>query len=60
LALAQAAMGEFYNRIGVLGAHVDIFTKAGITATGLYLFCIGAIMQFFPQLGAKKPAAAQQ
>jgi phosphatidylcholine synthase len=54
LAIAQAAMAAFYDRIGVLGEHVDIFTKIGITATGIYLFCIGAILQAFPKLGAKK------
>ena len=53
-AAAQAAMAAFYDRIGVLGEHVDIFTKIGITATGIYLFCIGAILQAFPKLGAKK------
>ncbi|TGP16216.1 phosphatidylcholine/phosphatidylserine synthase, partial [Mesorhizobium sp. M1D.F.Ca.ET.234.01.1.1] len=26
----------------------------GITITGLYLACIGGIMQMFPNLGAKK------
>ncbi|TIP68983.1 MAG: phosphatidylcholine/phosphatidylserine synthase, partial [Mesorhizobium sp.] len=26
----------------------------GITVTGLYLACIGGIMQLFPTLGAKK------
>lgn len=54
LAIAQSAMAVFYDRIGVLGEHVDIFTKIGITATGIYLFCIGAILQAFPKLGAKK------
>jgi phosphatidylcholine synthase len=28
--------------------------KIGIAATGVYLFCIGGIMQFFPNLGRKK------
>ena len=55
LAIAQAAMAAFYDRIGVLGEHVDIFTKAGITITGIYLFCIGAVLQAFPKLGAKSP-----
>lgn len=54
LALAQAALAAFYNRIGVLGEHVDIVTKSGIAITGIYLFCIGGIMQIFPKLGAKK------
>ncbi|RVC56624.1 phosphatidylcholine/phosphatidylserine synthase, partial [Mesorhizobium sp. M4B.F.Ca.ET.088.02.2.1] len=31
-------------------------TKVGITVTGLYLACIGGIMQFFPRLGAKPGA----
>jgi len=53
LALGQAALAAFYEEIGVLGEHVDVFTKAGITVTSIYLFCIGAVMQFFPRLGAK-------
>jgi phosphatidylcholine synthase len=54
LALAQSALAQFYDQIGVLGEQVSIFTKIGITVTGIYLFCIGAVMQVFPQLGAKK------
>jgi phosphatidylcholine synthase len=54
LALAEAALAEFYSKIGVLAVNVNLFTKIGIAATGLYLFCIGGIMQFFPGLGAKK------
>jgi len=54
LALAQAALAAFYDQIGVLGAQVSTFIKIGITITGLYLACIGGIMQFFPNLGAKK------
>ncbi|MGB6118903.1 MAG: phosphatidylcholine/phosphatidylserine synthase [Mesorhizobium sp.] len=53
LALAQAALAAFYQEIGVLGEHVDTFTKAGVIATSIYLFCIGAVLQFFPKLGAK-------
>lgn len=30
------------------------WVKIGIVATSLYLFCIGAVMQFFPRLGAKE------
>ena len=54
LALAQSAMASFYDQIGVLGEQVSVFTKIGITATSLYLASIGAIMQLFPNLGAKK------
>jgi len=54
LALAQAALAAFYDKIGVLGEQVSNFTKIGITITGLYLACIGGIMQMFPNLGAKK------
>jgi len=54
LALAESALAEFYNQIGVLAENVSVFTKIGIAGTGLYLFCIGGIMQFFPMLGAKK------
>ena len=55
LALAQAALAAFYDKIGVLGEQVSNFTKIGITITGLYLACIGGVMQMFPSLGAKKP-----
>jgi phosphatidylcholine synthase len=54
LALAQAALAAFYDQIGVLGEQVSTFIKIGITITGLYLASIGGIMQFFPNLGAKK------
>jgi phosphatidylcholine synthase len=54
LALAESALAEFYNQIGVLAENVSVFTKIGIAGTGLYLFSIGGIMQFFPMLGAKK------
>lgn len=54
LALAESALAQFYSKIGVLAENVSQFTKVGITVTGLYLFCIGGIMQFFPNLGAKK------
>ncbi len=54
LALAQAALADFYDQIGVLGEQVSLFTKIGITVTGVYLFCIGGIMQLFPNLGARK------
>ena len=53
LAIAQSAMAQFYDRIGVLGEEVDAFTKTGIIVTSIYLFCIGAVLQFFPKLGAK-------
>ncbi|TPJ73017.1 phosphatidylcholine/phosphatidylserine synthase [Mesorhizobium sp. B2-6-2] len=54
LALAQAALAAFYDKIGVLGEQVSNFTKIGITISGLYLASIGGIMQMFPNLGAKK------
>jgi len=56
LALAQAALAEFYSQIGVLDANVSQFTKIGIAVTSIYLFCIGGIMQLFPRLGAREPA----
>lgn len=56
LALAQAALTAWYNQIGVQPSDVSSFTKLGITATGIYLFCIGGVMQLLPWLGAKKPA----
>jgi phosphatidylcholine synthase len=52
--LAEAALAEFYSQIGVLAANVNEFTKFGIAITGIYLFCIGGIMQMFPTLGLKK------
>jgi phosphatidylcholine synthase len=54
LALAEAALAAFYNQIGVLAENVNLFTKLGIAVAGIYLFCIGAIMQMFPDLGARK------
>ena len=54
LALAQSALANFYDRIGVLSANVGIFAKVGIASTGIYLFFIGGIMQLFPNLGARK------
>ncbi len=54
LALAEAALAAFYNQIGVLAEQVNLFTKLGIAITGVYLFCIGAVMQLFPNLGARK------
>jgi phosphatidylcholine synthase len=55
LALAEAALAAWYNRMGLLAEQVSLFTKLGISITSLYLFCIGAIMQAFPNLGARKP-----
>ncbi|MFC5386323.1 phosphatidylcholine synthase [Aquamicrobium segne] len=54
LALAESALAQFYSQIGILAENVSQFTKVGISATGLYLFCIGAIMQLFPKLGARR------
>lgn len=54
MALAQAYLASFYSQIGVLAEQVSLFIKIGIAATGLYLFSIGGIMQFFPNLGARK------
>jgi phosphatidylcholine synthase len=54
LALLQSTLAAFYNQIGVLGEHVGLFTKVGVAATGIYLFCIGGVMQLFPGLGRKQ------
>lgn len=54
LALAQAALAAWYNQIGVLAESVSDVTKIGIAVTGLYLFCIGGVMQVFPRLGANR------
>ncbi len=56
LALAQATLASFYNQIGVETSDVGLFTKIGIAITGSYLFCIGGVMQFFPNLGRKGEA----
>ncbi|MCZ2328259.1 phosphatidylcholine/phosphatidylserine synthase [Bartonella sp. F2] len=34
--------------------NVPYWIKIGISVTGVYIYCIGAIMQLFPQLGAQK------
>ncbi|WP_420962399.1 phosphatidylcholine synthase [Brucella sp. IR073] len=31
-----------------------LWVRIGISVTGLYLYCIGAVMQFFPNLGASR------
>lgn len=38
----------------VQNMHAGWLVKAGIAATGIYLFAIGAIMQAFPDLGHKR------
>jgi phosphatidylcholine synthase len=53
LALAESYLAQFYTQIGVLAANVSAFTKVGIAVTSIYLFFIGGIMQFFPNLGGK-------
>jgi phosphatidylcholine synthase len=44
--------------LGLLALTMQLDTppwvQVSIAATGLYLFCIGGVMQFFPQLGARK------
>jgi phosphatidylcholine synthase len=57
LALAQAALAAFYDQIGVETSDVGLFTKIGVAVTGIYLFCIGGVMQRFPRLGARKDTA---
>jgi phosphatidylcholine synthase len=54
LALGEAALAAWYNQIGLLAENVSFFTKVGISVTSIYLFCIGGVMQLFPNLGAKK------
>ena len=53
IALAESYLAQFYTQIGVLAENVSAFTKVGIGISGVYLFCIGGIMQLFPRLGAK-------
>ncbi|GAB1582127.1 phosphatidylcholine synthase [Phyllobacterium phragmitis] len=35
--------------------EAPLWVRIGISVTGIYLYCIGAIMQFFPQLGHRGP-----
>lgn len=53
LALAEAWLASFYSQFGVLPSDVNSFTKIGIAVTGIYLFCIGGVMQLFPSLGRR-------
>ncbi|PZO79451.1 MAG: phosphatidylcholine synthase [Mesorhizobium amorphae] len=57
LALAEAWLASFYNQFGVTPSDVSTFTKIGIAVTGVYLFCIGGVMQLFPNLGRRKDLA---
>ena len=34
--------------------HAPLWLKAGVVITGAYLFCIGGIMQLFPNLGRRE------
>lgn len=36
--------------------EAPLWVRIGITATGVYLYCIGIVMQFFPKLGLKAVA----
>ncbi len=54
--LVWAALGAYAL---LRGLQPELWVKAGIAATSIYLFCIGGVMQFFPNLGAK-PASAQE
>ena len=36
--------------------EAPLWVRIGITATGVYLYCIGIVMQFFPKLGLKATA----
>ena len=38
----------------VQAMEASVIVKAGIAVTGIYLFCIGGIMQLFPKLGTRK------
>jgi phosphatidylcholine synthase len=37
----------------IQGMDADRWIRVSVGLSGLYLFCIGAIMQFFPGLGAR-------
>ncbi len=41
----------------VQGMDADMWVRIGTAVTGAYLFVIGAVMQFFPRLGAKGSAS---
>ncbi|PYE88246.1 phosphatidylcholine synthase [Phyllobacterium leguminum] len=34
--------------------QAPLWVRIGISITGIYLYCIGAVMQFFPKLGASR------
>jgi phosphatidylcholine synthase len=40
--------------------QVEYWARAAITVTGIYLFCIGGVMQFFPALGARPASESEQ
>ncbi len=65
--LLQAAIRNYYGQTGAaeheqafFAYYLDLVLKWGITITGIYLFCIGAVLQFFPNLGAKPEHPATQ
>ncbi|EFG9152725.1 phosphatidylcholine/phosphatidylserine synthase [Escherichia coli] len=65
LYLLQAAVRYYYGLTGAaehemasFAYYLDLFTKVGITVTGVYLFCIGAVLQAFPNLGARAAKTA--
>lgn len=39
------------------GMDADYWVRIGTAIAGAYLFCIGAVMQFFPNLGARKASS---
>jgi len=46
----------FLGAVALLYAlEAPLWVRIGISVTGIYLYCIGAIMQFFPQLGRTGP-----
>jgi phosphatidylcholine synthase len=51
--LAWCALGAYAL---LRDMEVETWARAAIAVTGLYLFFIGGIMQFFPNLGARRPA----
>jgi phosphatidylcholine synthase len=50
ITLAWSAIGAYAL---FRGMQVEDWVKAGIAATSIYLFCIGGVMQLFPNLGRR-------
>ena len=55
LNLPMTLLWCLFGAVALLQAmEASDWVKIGIAATGIYLFCIGGVMQFFPNLGARE------